>query len=169
MALVIDALRTNENLRGLTLKYRPIRHFAGLLRGLQRRRLLLRHGQNLQLPRQQPQIQYLVAAPPIQNPPQGSDHRFFSKQIQESMVFMLADNMTLQSLCFKGWEDTIDELETVKRMQLFVSLNKWGRKRLVTESGKVSPLEWVNALAAASDNVDGLFHFLSLNPSLCSE
>ena len=59
-------------------------------------------------------------------------------------------------------------LETVERITFLAKLNGLGRKYLLNDSNtEKAHAKWIDALASCDQDLDAIFAFLSLKPTLC--
>ena len=90
----------------------------------------------------------------------------FSSSIQESLVTMLEKkNLTIERIELRGNVES-EGRGIVLKMMHFAKLNRLGRKYLL-ENPNAPHGKWVETLASTRNDLNALYYFLSLNPSLC--
>ena len=59
-----------------------------------------------------------------------------------------------------------NEKSIKSKIEYYMRLNAVGRGPLIN-SGQANRVEWVNMLVSVRDDLDCLFYFISINPTLC--
>ena len=60
------------------------------------------------------------------------------------------------------------DIEKNPMISMYLKLNQLGRGDLI-QNDQTSRQQWVDKLLEAHDYLDGLYYFLSMNPSLCEK
>ena len=98
---------------------------------------------------------------------------YFDSNVEEALVKMLESNYALQSLKLMVMSPHVGGEYTpwygAKRteMDMYLRLNRHGRKHLMQNVERVSRKEWVNALSSLSNDLDCLHYYLRENSWLC--
>jgi hypothetical protein len=79
----------------------------------------------------------------------------------EALTTMLDKNYGLERLVVDSNEKSIKS-----KIEYYMRLNAVGRGPLIN-SGQANRVEWVNMLVSVRDDLDCLFYFISMNPTLC--
>ena len=82
------------------------------------------------------------------------------EHLRTSFLALMQQNYTLEKLA-GGW--------ACSSLEFYLNLNRAGRKQLLGNSIKPSPMDWIDLMATQQDDVRSLFYFLSQNPTLCYE
>lgn len=88
----------------------------------------------------------------------------FDEPFQAKMVSMMESNLTMLHVELRRHGDLI-ESDATKVMKFYGQLNKLGRKNFVDPN--TSKVKQMVILESVKDDVNALFHFLSLQPTLC--
>lgn len=80
---------------------------------------------------------------------------------QQAFVEMLHHNYCLESVVL------FQRFPVKKEFKLYLTLNKFGRGRLLKNHG-TDREHWVQAIHKVIDDLDSIFYYLSINPALCS-
>lgn len=78
--------------------------------------------------------------------------------LRTSFLGLMEKNYTLEKLA-GGW--------ACSNLELYLKLNRAGRKRLLGSHAKLSPSEWIDMMASQRDDVRCLFYLVSQNPGIC--
>jgi hypothetical protein len=84
-----------------------------------------------------------------------------SSRCQEAFVEMLHQNYTLETLVL------FQRFPVKKEFKLFLTLNKYGRGKLLMSHDSTRE-KWIQAIEKVSDDLDSIFYYVSINPSICS-
>jgi hypothetical protein len=88
-----------------------------------------------------------------------SDH--IGNQGMAALTQMLEKNYELERLIVDSAEKSIKS-----KIEYYMRLNAVGRGPLLC-SGQANRVEWVNMLISVHDDLDCLFYFISMNPTIC--
>ena len=94
----------------------------------------------------------------------GANTRFrpaISKACQQAFVEMLHQNYVLETLVL------FQRFPVKKEFKLYLTLNKYGRGKLLN-SHSTQRAQWIQAIHKVNDDLDSIFYYMSINPSLCS-
>jgi hypothetical protein len=83
------------------------------------------------------------------------------QQGMDALTDMLVKNYELERLVVDSNEKSIKS-----KIEYYMRLNAVGRGQLIS-SGQANRVEWVNMLVSVRDDLDCLFYFVSMNPTLC--
>jgi hypothetical protein len=83
------------------------------------------------------------------------------QQGMDALTEMLVKNYELERLVVDSNEKSIKS-----KIEYYMRLNAVGRGQLIN-SGQANRVEWVNMLVSVRDDLDCLFYFVSMNPTLC--
>ncbi|CAB9526914.1 expressed unknown protein [Seminavis robusta] len=94
----------------------------------------------------------------------GANARFrptISKACQAAFVEMLHQNYVLETLVL------FQRFPVKKEFKLYLTLNKYGRGKLLMSHASERE-DWIQAIHKVNDDLDSIFYYLSINPSLCN-
>lgn len=94
----------------------------------------------------------------------GANARFrptISKPCQAAFVEMLHQNYKLETLVL------FQRFPVKKEFKLYLTLNKYGRGKLLMNH-ETEREDWIQAIHKVNDDLDSIFYYLSINPSLCN-
>jgi len=94
----------------------------------------------------------------------GANARFrpsISKACQQAFVEMLHQNYALETLVL------FQRFPVKKEFKLYLTLNKYGRGKLLM-SHSTQREQWIQAIHKVNDDLDSIFYYMSINPSLCN-
>ncbi|CAB9513883.1 expressed unknown protein [Seminavis robusta] len=96
-------------------------------------------------------------------------------EIWEPFLGLLESNVTLSEICVEhvltvpdNDHDELGKLDSNPKVEFLLKLNRLGRGKVQGQSATMSKEEWIQQLAACGNDLDCLFYFLSLDPSLCN-
>jgi hypothetical protein len=92
----------------------------------------------------------------------GARFRPITSQVcQTAFVDMLHQNYVLETLVL------FQRFPVKKEFKLYLTLNKYGRGKLLMSHASERE-DWIQAIYKVNDDLDSIFYYLGINPSLCS-
>jgi len=89
-----------------------------------------------------------------------------------SYAKMLETNQVLEELALSRWRRGEKKTpycgKNRRLIDYFLRLNQYGRRRLTNDFETTTPQDWVQVLSMCSSDLDALYYFVSMNPSLCT-
>jgi hypothetical protein len=167
LMLIADALSTNQGLESLVLPCPPDDLSVEICEALSRALHVNTHLVSLTLPRSNLNDEglYLMAQALTVNTTLKRIEVGISKSVSkhglDALTKTLESNYGLQRLVISGAEKSVED-----KVDYFMRLNEVGRGKLLCD-GNATREQWVEMLISCSEDLDCLFYFIKMNPTLC--